>query len=107
MHKHRFAGRLLEHMRASRGEIDDLTVRWARALTETIKDLLLIKAEVSCAREKYSFQWPASGTVFDGMSMEGTHGMGEKVAVTMFPGLVMEKVDGSEEVIFKACVKAI
>lgn len=107
MLKYRFAGWLLEHMRVGRGQIDDLTVRWARALRESIKDLLLLNAEVSCAREKYSFHWPASGAVFDGVSMEGTHGVGEKVVVTIFPGFMMERKDGSQEVIARACVKAI
>lgn len=104
--KHRFAGVLLDQLLQGRGEgYDTQSIRWARALVELIKDALLLNAEVSCAREKYSFYWPASGTAFDARSMEGTYGAGEVVVVTMFPGLMMQSND-SNEVIAKAWVKA-
>lgn len=110
----RIAALLQEHLQAvnsygepqtAKNSLDrQARVRWAELLCEPLKDALVLKCKLSSAREDYRPQWFASeAPIVDGL-MHGTHGAGEAVASTVFPGLTVER-DGVTKLVFAAQVK--
>ena len=108
------AALLQEHLKAVDNHGESLTakdsperqarIRWAEMLCEPVKDTFALRCELSCARENYRAQWFASeAPVVDGL-MNGTHGAGEAVAASVFPGLTVER-DGITKLVFPAQVK--
>lgn len=72
---------------------DRAIMSWLQPFAKLIKRALTLKCELSSAREEYSLLWFSPGTKFDARLMESTHGPGEEVLVSVFPGLAV-KHDG-------------
>lgn len=92
---------LIEHLQeestADPEQEDELSIAWAREVSNPVKDALRLKADTWCAREKYPLGWPKSGEAFDAVSMEATYANSSRGAVlmTVFPGVEMQKQDAS------------
>lgn len=85
--------------------LPEALAQWIDVLTIAVTDALILKLEVSCAREAHYFVAPRSGELFDSVTMTDTHGGGGRQAVVcMFPGLYAEK-EGETEVVGKALVR--
>lgn len=108
MVKCQLANVVVEHLGAgedaTEDELNDSLLTWSEALAEPIKEMLVLRCKVSCAREAYEFSWPAPGILYDPRSMDCVHGDGDAVIRAMFPGLRIE-ADGPEKVIARALVK--
>ena len=86
---------LLEHLAASNGGAPlshSAASQWTRVAKEAVTAALVLKCEISCAREQLTFRMARSGEQFDAAFMSDTHdGNGEYVAVGLFPGLFVER----------------
>ena len=108
--KHRMAGVLFEHLEGD--DEDSVKGRDARqmaltkALADAVEEMVLLRCQVSCAREEYRFLWPRARAPLDARTMDSPDGEGEEVAVALFPGLCVE-VEGVKKVVAKAVVRSV
>ena len=100
-----------EHLHGSVGAsaVSDgiVTGRWWKSFDGPVREAILLRREVSCARENYVFRWPQRWGAFEAGYMQTrdrTHGTAVKA--TFFPALVVERVGGWETV-SKSTVRVI
>ena len=65
---------------------------------------LALECKLSSAREIYRFCWHDVSEGRNKRTMEGTHGQGEIVVATVFPGLQME-TEGETRMVYKMQVR--
>lgn len=99
------ADRLHSHLnRGNEHSRHSTVIRLSRCFAEVVQRALLLQCEISSAREEYTFSWFGCGEAFDEAMMESTHGAGDAVLITVFPGLVVSR-NGSMRAVCRARVK--